>query len=362
MKKVLVISSYPAPYRVGVFAGLAKEYDLDVFFDTCKNENRNATWFCKSGELKFDVLDNDEAKKRFSKALSEIKKYDFVIAYDPARKPAIKAIILCRILGVPYYVNNDGAIIRPNFINDRIKRFLFKGARACFASGDSSVKYFKYYGVKEERIHIHCFSSLYESDILSSLPKDDDKKSLKETLGLDVNLPAVISIGQFIPRKGFDVLLKAWKGIGDKAQLLIIGGGDDRPIYESMIGDLGLKNVKIIDFMPKDQLFKYYLASDLFVLPTREDVWGLVINEAMAMGLPVITTDNCNAGLELVVNGENGYIVPVEDVDALHNSLDGLLSDLELCRKMSENNLKKIRAYTIENIARSHIETIGLTL
>ena len=66
-KKVLVIASYPAPYRVGVFKRMAEKYDMDVFFATCKNENRNPDWFCKSGELSFEILDNNDANVKFEK-------------------------------------------------------------------------------------------------------------------------------------------------------------------------------------------------------------------------------------------------------------------------------------------------------
>lgn len=57
------------------------------------------------------------------------------------------------------------------------------------------------------------------------------------------------------------------------------------------------------------------MAADIFVHPTREDIWGLVVNEAMAKGLPVITTDRCVAGLELIKNESVGRIVPVENID-----------------------------------------------
>ena len=90
------------------------------------------------------------------------------------------------------------------------------------------------------------------------------------------------------------------------------------------------------------------------MLPTREDIWGLVINEAMAYGLPVITTDRCVAGLELVEEGRNGYIVPVEDEQVLADKMRAALaSDMEAMGKAS---LEKIRPYTLENMARVHAE------
>lgn len=360
-KRALVVSSYPAPYRVGVFKELASEYDLDIFFDTCINENRNSEWFCKSGDFSFDILDNDKANHKFKKALKDIKNYDFVLAYDPARKPAIKAIILCRLHHVPYYVNNDGAIIRKNFIRDSVKKFLYRGAKACFSSGHSATEYFKYYGVSKEKITEHNFSSLTNEDILLQPVSVEEKAELRKQLNLE-DKKTIITVGQFIYRKGFDVLLRAWKQIDDYAQLLIIGGGDLQADYEKFIAENNLKNVKIIGFMKKEELFKYYCASDIFVLPTREDVWGLVVNEAMAVGLPVITTDNCNAGLELIENGVNGYIVPIEDDKELSEKLLYLLSDSKLCSNISLNNLKKIKNYTIEKIAESHVNTITETM
>jgi glycosyltransferase involved in cell wall biosynthesis len=90
------------------------------------------------------------------------------------------------------------------------------------------------------------------------------------------------------------------------------------------------------------------------VLPTREDIWGLVINEALAYGLPTITTDRCVAGLELIRDGVNGYVVPVEDIDALSEKIKAVLaSDLEAMGKAA---LESVGPYTLENMARTHAE------
>ena len=106
----------------------------------------------------------------------------------------------------------------------------------------------------------------------------------------------------------------------------------------------------------------YYQACDLFVLPTREDIWGLVINEAMANGLPVVTTDRCIAGLELVEDGENGYIVPVEDAEKLHLRMRAILDNDELREQMQVNNIEKMQNNTMENIVKSHVPVIDALL
>lgn len=357
-KKALIVSSYPAPYRVAVFEGLAIEYDVEVYFDTCQNESRHSDWFCKSSSFHFDILDNNGSKRNFFKALKNISSYDFMIAYDPARKPAMKAIMRCIAMGVPYFVNNDGAFIKPNLLKDSVKRILFSNVAACFSSGKSATEYFHYYGVPYSKIVEHKFTSIRRNDIakrpLSIQERSDQRKKL--------NLPekkTVISVGQFIPRKGFDVLLHAWCKITDDIQLLIVGGGEERKIYESLIADLHLKNVQLIDFMPKEKLFEYYRASDLFVLPTREDVWGLVINEAMAIGMPVISTKRCNAALELLEDGVNGYIVEVGDEISLAERISEIMTNDTENMAMSEANIEKARHFTLEDIVCSHIATIN---
>ena len=121
-----------------------------------------------------------------------------------------------------------------------------------------------------------------------------------------------------------------------------------------MCREMDLTNVHFLGFMKKEKLLRYYQAADLFVLPTREDIWGLVINEAMAYGLPVITPDRCVAGLELVEDGVNGYIVPVGDVDALAEKIRQVFRGDPA--QMGAASLEKVRRYTIENMAKVHEE------
>lgn len=135
-----------------------------------------------------------------------------------------------------------------------------------------------------------------------------------------------------------------------------IVGGKPTEEYLSILQANKLHNIHFIDFKTPKELVSYYKAADIYVLPTREDIWGLVINEAMSYGLPVITTDNCIAGLELINNGENGFIVPVENVSELHDKLILLLSSDDLRTQISANNRLKIRKYTIEKMAKIHIQ------
>ena len=216
-----------------------------------------------------------------------------------------------------------------------------RGATGYFAGGQSAVKYFEYYGADSKRIHLHNFTSLHQEDINKKLLTDAEKNCLKEKIGMT----------------GFDIVLKAAEKIGKSVDFYIIGGepsAENKQYKEAH----NLSNVHFVDFLGKDELREYYNAADLFVLMTRGDTWGLVINEAMANGLPIITTKRCVAGVELIKDGENGYIIDVDDTEALVNKVLTLRDNEELCRQMSLANINKMQTNTIDQIAKNHIQVL----
>lgn len=358
--KILIFADFPSPYRVEVFKGLSKHYDILVVFDKMSDQNRNAAWFCVNTGLNSISLLNEKDRHIFYQELKEIKKYDLVIAYDYHIKNAMILEFTCIIKNVPYIMNCDGAFIRKNPIKNLIKKILIKNATAFFAGSQNAIEYFKYFGAPTNKIYRHYFTSLHETDILTEpiLEAESDKE--KDLLKLPKK-KMILSIGQFIYRKGFDVLLNAWDDYLDSNYtLVIIGGGEENINYNSYITKKEFKNIYIIDYKSKEELKHYYKASNLFVLPTREDVWGLVINEAMAFGLPIVSTNMCLGALELIENDENGFIVPCDDSLALKEAMIKALSLNKT--KVGNINLNIIKHYTYENVICSHVNTINKLL
>ena len=107
--------------------------------------------------------------------------------------------------------------------------------------------------------------------------------------------------------------------------------------------------------MKSEELSEYYKAADLFVLPTREDIWGLVINEAMNYGLPVITTTACVAVQELVENYKNGFILNIKNENEMTYELNKkiclIFETSGMKQRMGKESLKMIEKYSIENMA-----------
>ena len=239
-----------------------------------------------------------------------------------------------------------------------LKRGIIRGAKRLFSSGSVTDELFTHYGAEQRRIVRYPFTSLHASDVLPVVPTEERRRAAKAALGIS-NKTLVLSIGQFIYRKGYDVLLRACAGLDPSACVTVIGG-EPTEEYLRIVEKEGLINVRFAPFMDKARLAEWFLAADVFVLPTREDMWGLVINEAMAHALPVVTTERCNAGVELVENGVNGFLVPAEDGAALVGRVNEILRNAALRAEMSQNALVRMRAYTIEQMAAVHARAFGL--
>jgi glycosyltransferase involved in cell wall biosynthesis len=360
--KVLVIWRGPSPYRVDFFNELGKYCDLTVLFEMkpgdisdkkldwfhedYKNFNGiylkgillfGKIWFC------FDLI----------KYLIPKKKYDFIVLGMYSTPTQIMAILYFKLVGIPYVLNSDGGFIKKDRkIVHYVKRFLIRGAKAYLSSSVGTTNYLRHYGAKGN-ITIYPFTSQFKNQVLKSIdPSIKTKK--KQELGIEEEVMIMFS-GQFIDRKGIDVLLTSCNGLSKNCSVYIIGGKPTNQ-YLKIVYELNLENIHFIDFKKPEELVDFYLAADIYVLPTREDIWGLVINEAMAYGLPIVTTDHCLAGKELIEDFTNGFIVPTNNPEELRLRLNILIQDKKLRVLMGENNKLKIENYTIESMAKKHFD------
>ena len=360
MKRVLFLTNYPSPYRVRFFDELGKTMDVTVLFSIRREKmvHRNPGWFI-SGEGRFRAVQLED-RIAFGKAevyrdvLQWLKKdYDAIVVCGYAQPTAMLAMAWLRRHRIPFYMEVDGGLVR----REGTAKFLLKKALVrmptwWLSTGKATTAYLTHYGAEESRTFFYPFSSLTEEEIAAAPASPEEKSALRRELNLPQK-PMALAIGQFIPRKGFDILLQAAAVLGEDVSVCIVGGEPAQEHLE-LRKNLGAGQVQFLGFQKKETLAKFYRAADLFVLPTREDIWGLVINEAMAFGLPVITTDRCVAGLELVEDGVNGYLIPTEDPKALEDRIRRVLeSDL---LQMGQASLDKIRPYTIENMAKVHRE------
>ena len=361
MKRVLFITNYPSPYRVNFYDALGKYLDVTVAFADRveKKVTRDTAWFEESrGGFKLVQLTRRlftiHGRDLCVDVVKWLKKdFDAIVVCGYSSPTVILAMLYLRLHRIPFYMEVDGGLIREDSRLKYLgKKFLVSLPDFWISSGKQTTRYLTHYGAKEEAVFHYPFSSLWETDVAAAVPGAQEKKALRQKLGIPEE-KVVIAVSRFIRSKRLDMLIRTAAELGGPVGIYLIGGEPTRE-YLDLKEQLGAENVHFVGFLKKDKLAEYYRAADLFALPTQTDVWGLVINEAMAQGLPIVTTDRCVAGLELIRSGENGFLIPKDDQTALTEAVRKAL--LPEYAGMGANALETIRPYTIENMVRAHVE------
>ena len=359
--KLLFLTNIPSPYRVDFFNELGKYCDLTVTFEKPASGERDESWkrfsfdgfkgvIMKGASVSVDMAFCPGVGK-----LVRDRSFDEIVLSGIASPTALLAALIMRIRRRRYFVEADGAFVKKeNFLKSALKRFVVKGAKGFFSTCEECDRYFMRYGAKKEDIRRYPFSSLRESDFCKhSL----SKKEARELLGLGEDV-LVLSVGRYSRVKGMDVLMDAAAKCDRSIGFCLVGGEPPKEFTERKRA-LGLDNLHFVDFKRGEELDTYYCAADIFVIPTRGDVWGLVVNEAMAHSLPVISTDMCNAARELIAPGENGLIVPAEDPEALAKAIGLLAADPEMRARFGEKGFEAAKGFTIEAMCREHIRVLS---
>jgi glycosyltransferase involved in cell wall biosynthesis len=149
----------------------------------------------------------------------------------------------------------------------------------------------------------------------------------------------ILYFSRIVRYKGLDVLLRAFAGLvvsHPEAHLLIVGEGPFRKDCERLRDEGRIPHARFLGSVPNEEAWRYYRQADIFVLPCsgqdQPEAWGLVVNEALSMSLPVVTTEAVGCVPELVQDGRNGYVVAPGDPEALGQALRRLVED-RLCRE-----------------------------
>ena len=189
-------------------------------------------------------------------------------------------------------------------------------------------------------------------------PELDNKIKIPDPLSFHIDEKSsllckrIISIGRFDYEKGNDLLLQVWQKVEKQMpdwQLDIYGNGNRNP-YLLQMRQLGIDSSRCHLHGPIKDVKKEYLNSSVFVLPSRYEGFGLVLIEAMACGVPVVSFDCENGPRSIITNGADGFLIPTFDIDAFADKLLLLMRDENLRRQMGEKAQKSAAKYDIDSI------------
>lgn len=358
--KIALITNLRAPYRTLQLNEFSKirNCNFNVYYTNKPFENREWNVNTAEGYNETDLFGIKISKKGIyinSGLIKIVVSNDLLILGGYESPTYLMLSILCKVFRKKYILLFDG--ISTNRINTKeskfkkiIKGFIINNSSFIFGNGEVSKKYFsKNFFYPEERIFNQYLS--VDNNLINNLYIDRDlyRKEYRKKLGIDTQAKVLVYSGRLIDIKNVENVIRAISKIKEKNILfLIIGGGPLENYLQERAKELEV-NIKITGFLSEQsEVFKHYFVGDALILPSIVEPWGLVVNEALAAGLPVIVSKNCGCSLDLVKQNQNGYLIDPYNVEEISTYINKLLF-VDNTDIFSEKSRKIIKEWSFEN-------------
>jgi glycosyltransferase involved in cell wall biosynthesis len=360
MKKVLFLQNIIYPIRHPFFEKLNSSKKIIPFVLFLSKTASNRKWHIDKKNIKYPYkISLNLVKKTFDSAFELVLnpfvlidyfkiKHDILISIGWANPSNYILIFISILRRIPYYLWVESTLnektIKRKLMSPVIK-YIVKHAKACIVPGSASKDYI-YSFIKNKEIII-LPNSINNIDFYS-----DRKKTNKK--------PLLLFVGRFSKEKNILFLLNSIKNLEKtkKFDLWLIGYGPQEEEIIKYIKKNKIKSVKKITYVNRKKLIEIYKRADIFILPSVREPWGFVINEAMASGLPILSSNKVGSSVDLVKNNLNGYTFDPYDHDDLELKLTELIDKPYKRFKMGKESIKIISSFTINKMVKKLYENI----
>jgi len=372
MMRLVLLTELIAPYRIPVFNALAAhpEINLHVIF-LAETDPGLRQWPVYKSEIQFsyEVLPSWRTR---------VGKYNVLLnkgvnaALKRARPDALvcggynyaaswKALRWSKRSGVPLLLWMESTAHDLRSCNSLLESVKARFVRECdgiIVPGRSSYDYALSFGISSNRI----FTAPNAVDVNLFRRKTEFARQNRAELSRRLGLPAqyFLFVGRLVREKGVFDLFDAYASLPPNSccqvGLVFVGEGAAKPELSRRAASIPGASVQFPGFIQRDDLPAYYALADTFVFPTHTDPWGLVVNEAMSSGLPVICSSSAGCCADLVRDGRNGRVVAPRDVSQLHGALVESISNQGINVLRGECSRDVISQFTPESCARGLAE------
>jgi len=375
MKKIAVITSHPIQYQSPLFRAISQQPDIDltVYFGCDYGSNptkvhpgfgKAFAWdiplldgykhvFLKNSKADVGVndwrLDGPELKSYF-----ESNQYDAVILFGWNKVLFWQAIWWAKKYNISLILRAESNLKHiQSWLTKWIKKvlfpILFKQFKAFMSIGSHNSELYLHYGVQKTAIHDapYCVDNDFFAEGASK--SAIKARQLRLSLGIPESDTVFLFMAKFVDRKRpLDLINAAVKNRECcNFHVILVGGGELMEVCQSAITTNQLDNVHLVGFINQTELPTYYAAADVFVLPSHYETWGLVLNEAMACGLPGIVSDTCGATQDMIIEGETGYSYPMGDVQQLAKLMMLMAENSDNCQQMGLRAADHVQNFSV---------------
>jgi len=390
--RVLLIASHPIQYAAPLYRLMAKHPQLDILVAYCSLQGAEKGVDPGFGvEVAWDVpllegypwvhVPNRSPRPGIDRFFGLINpglwklvrqgRFDCLIVYGYAYLSFWLAILSAKSARIPLILATDATCLAPR--DGRgwkipLKRILlpriFGLADIVCAPSSATIEFLRSLGIPEDCI-VLCHYTV-DNDYFAQATAKVNRIEVRQRWNIPDDAVVILFCGKLVPWKRPQDVLRAFAAINQQPQvisnpvyLIYAGEGILRQSLEIEAKSLGVTDrVRFLGFVNQSRLPEVYAASDLLVLPSEYEAWGLVVNEAMVCGLPVIVSDRVGAERDLVRPGETGEIYPVGNVAALSSILRRLLADPTQLKRMGEAARRRMETWSYRECIAGYVEAI----
>jgi glycosyltransferase involved in cell wall biosynthesis len=370
-KKIAWFVTHPIQYYSPMYVKINEEEDIDLtvyYFSDFSVKGYQDKEFGKTIQWDIPLLDGytSEILKNYSwknhgsffsyinfSIFQKIKNnnYDLVVIHGWNTFSHMLILISCLITSTPYAIRGDTnsfnehnkkgikSLIRKVFLTN-----IFKYASAIFYIGEQNKKFYQLFSVQFNKLFKMPFA--VDNDYFQNYLKKVDIEKEKALLNIEKDMKVILFSGKLTFNKQCNLLINALENMKqEKYILLIVGDGDER----SKLEELAIKkqiNIHFLGFINQKEIPKYYWLSDIFILPSKYEAWGLAINEAMNCKCAIIVSDSVGAKDDLIK--DNGFIFDKSNKDELAHIIHKLINDEDLLQSCQLNSSNLIKSYSFE--------------
>jgi glycosyltransferase involved in cell wall biosynthesis len=341
--RVAVVSPEPTPYRAPLFDRVAAHHEIDLTVIYAARTVAGRTWEVTSNHRSVFlrglgipgarlILHHDYPVTPGVWSELGAARPDCVVVSGWSTFASQAAIAWCRLRKVPFLliVESHDAGPRAGWrrrVKGAIVPRIVRRAAGVLVTGTLARESMIRHGARPERVRV--FANTIDVDEWSERSQRlaERRAELRGQLGLGADDLVVLSVARLSPEKGHDMLVRAVAAAGNPQLVLVLAGsGAERERLQALARELGVRLVLAGD-LPHERVIEAYCAADVFALLSDREPWGVVVNEAAACGLPLVLSDRVGAAPDLLNDGENGFLVPVGDIQAAADALRLLSAD-----------------------------------
>ncbi len=364
--RILVIHNALSPYRLALFREITRISGHRFKFLFTEPLSGDRLWEVDTAGIHMEIIDAPRIRIGNKKLqlwfrTERFRDYDRIVLNDHLTVPGLLALGYARARKIPTLLWTANTL---NALGDLpgwqipLKGLITRLSSNFLVPGSMGREYIHSLGIPQERIHV-C-NNVVDNTLFARARQAsrEEKQALREKLGL--RGPVLLYCGQFIRRKGLDTLMEALDGLNKELEftLLALGSG---PLGEELRARFprgANRRLVIPGFVQPSEIHRYYAVSDIFVLPAHIDTWGMVVNEAMAAGVPPIVSTGAGAHADMVSHGKSGFHFEKGDAAALAGHLERLITDRELRAGMVREGDRILERFTLEHAARQFIAAV----